>query len=59
MRDPNRIPVILEMIRVEWEKYPDLRLGQIISNVTYGMGCDLFHLEDGEFIKMFNKFNEN
>lgn len=32
MRDPARIPRILEALRVEWEKAPDLRLGQLLIN---------------------------
>lgn len=34
MRDPARIPRILEALRVEWEKSPDLRPGQLIVNAT-------------------------
>lgn len=32
MRDPNRIPRILAAIQATWEKYPNLRLGQLIAN---------------------------
>ena len=32
MRDPARIPAILEALRVEWEKMPQQRLGQLIIN---------------------------
>lgn len=32
MRDPARIPIILEQIRKIWEQYPDLRLCQLIGN---------------------------
>jgi uncharacterized protein YihD (DUF1040 family) len=46
MRDPNRIPVILEAIRTYWEKYPDLRLGQLIDNASYHSIADLFYVED-------------
>lgn len=34
MRDPNRIPQILHLLGLYWDKYPDLRLGQIICNLT-------------------------
>lgn len=34
MRDPKRIPRILETLRRYWTKYPDLRLGQIVGNFT-------------------------
>ncbi len=32
MRDPNRIPRILGLIKEIWEKCPDLRLGQLLTN---------------------------
>ena len=32
MRDPKRIPRILDQIRVIWEKNPDLRFCQLIGN---------------------------
>lgn len=34
MRDPNRIPVIIAALGELWQKNPDLRLGQIISNAS-------------------------
>lgn len=33
MRDPTRIDIILTRLSNLWHKYPDLRLGQLISNV--------------------------
>lgn len=32
MRDPNRIPQILEKVRRLWEANPDWRLGQLLIN---------------------------
>ena len=32
MRDPQRIPRILDRIGVIWKAYPDLRLCQLIGN---------------------------
>lgn len=32
MRDPARIPRMLETIRKVWETHPDLRLGQLLVN---------------------------
>lgn len=43
MRDPKRIPEVLEAVRHAWEKYPDLRLGQLLSCAATG---DPFYLED-------------
>lgn len=45
MRDPNRIPIVLEALRVAWERYPDLRLGQLLVNATPN-GQGLFYIED-------------
>jgi len=33
-RDPARIPRMLEKLALLWESEPDLRLGQIIVNLT-------------------------
>ena len=53
MRDPNRIPDVLEAIRLAWEKYPDLRLGQLIVNaVRPKEPCsEIFSIEEPELIK--------
>lgn len=32
MRDPNRIPEIIQFLAQHWLENPDLRLGQIIGN---------------------------
>lgn len=34
MRDIKRIPIILAKLQQVWEMYPDLRLGQLIDNLT-------------------------
>lgn len=45
MRDPNRIPRIVEKLRALWLAHPDLRLGQIVVNATPS-GLDTFYAED-------------
>jgi uncharacterized protein YihD (DUF1040 family) len=54
MRDPNRIPYILEMIKQYWEKHPELRLCQLLSNIAIGQKVwdqnDLYYLEDEKLI---------
>lgn len=65
MRDPNRIPQILSRLQAVWEKYPDLRLGQLIEN-TYGCvsrtgdeecctGRCTYNIEDDEFVTKIEK----
>lgn len=52
IRDPARIDYILEKLRIYWEANPDLRLGQIISNIASRKACDPFYIEDSILIHM-------
>lgn len=66
MRNPKRIPIILKEIEKYWEKYPDLRLGQIIINLNTLLSentheTDLFYLEDErlvEGLKLMDKLSK-
>ena len=50
MRDPKRIAIVLERLRVAWEKHPDVRLGQLlVSAIPYAM--ELFYIEDDNLIE--------
>lgn len=53
MRDPNRIDGILAKVKEMWEKYPDLRLGQLLSNAV-GEGW-LYYVEDDSLIDEMEK----
>lgn len=48
MRDPERIPKILNEIEKIWQQYPDLRLGQLILNLEYRL--PLYQIEDEELV---------
>jgi len=48
-RDPKRIPDILRQLKEIWEKYPDLRLSQLIGNLQTRDG-DLYNVEDQQLI---------
>ncbi len=54
MRDPDRIPVILDELKEYWIRCPDLRLGQIISNFGSfaGLGNDPFFMEDDVLLRL-------
>lgn len=52
MRDPERIPVILGRLRKVWEKNPNLRLGQLITNV-FG---DAYYIEDEKLVEALESF---
>lgn len=45
MRDPRRIPQVLEAVRAFWEQHPDLRLGQLIWTLA---NDDPYNTEDDE-----------
>lgn len=48
-RDPARIDTVLALIRQAWVQHPDLRLGQLLHNVT-SVHDDLFNYEDDRLI---------
>ncbi len=54
MRNPERIPEILDRIRKVWEQHPQLRLGQLLvaSFQRKTKQNDIFHVEDKELIEM-------
>lgn len=57
-RDPQRIEIMLMLLKELWEKNPDMRFGQLIGNIyrweTPGTGIEqtgLMNIEDDEFQK--------
>ena len=60
-RDSTRIPLVLDAIKLIWERNPDWRLGQLFVNVAklpapYG---ELFNLQDDKLIAFSKEFLEN
>ena len=57
MRDANRIEKIMSKIGMIWLENPDLRFGQLVSNLFYKMGhSDMFYVEDDELEKFLDNF---
>ena len=59
MRDPTRIPVVLDRIRDIWEQNPDLRLGQLILNACRNKTAawpDVFSVEDEALLKGLDEY---
>jgi len=57
MRDPKRIPDILNQLKAIWSSFPDLRLGQLLMNVDDDPR--LYYIEDEELIKVLrNHYSE-
>lgn len=52
MRDPKRIPIILERLKIIWEKNPDLRLGQLILNAEKSdlIFTSVYNTEDNDLL---------
>jgi len=64
MRDPARIPEILELINELWLKHPDLRFNQLIYNLQWeysqenkGVGKVIEKASDGFEKTGFDLFN--
>lgn len=57
MRNPDRIDHILVRLKQVWEKYPDLRLGQLILNVVEDP--TLYYIEDDALLDVLEKTYTN
>ena len=52
MRDPRRIKRVLALLEKEWQKVPDLRLGQLIEIIAIDLGWnDAFYMSDDDLEK--------
>ncbi len=60
MRDPERIGYILDQLKAQWERCPDLRLGQLIYNaVSPDDPCPkIFYIEDEVLLNKIVKYME-
>lgn len=47
-REPERVKRMLGLLEQLWTKYPQLRLGQLLSNVDARFDTNVFFLEDAE-----------
>lgn len=61
MRDPTRIPEMLNEIMEVWQKHPDMRLGQLLINCFphYWESSDIFYIEDDKFLKSIEEWGRN
>jgi hypothetical protein len=57
MRDPGRIPEVLAEIERVWKDYPDMRLGQLIVNVT-GIS-DPYFVENDKLLECLTNWKES
>ena len=57
VRNPERIPEVLEAVKQHWKEYPDQRLGQLICNIArkeHG-NPDPFDLEDNDLMDVLGE----
>lgn len=57
MRNPGRIKILCERLMSIWQKLPDWRLAQLMSNVLASKDC--FYMEDNEFIEYIETYIKN
>ena len=55
MRDPKRIRPFLDKLAEAWEKYPDLRFGQLVMDIVPDSDR-LWNCEEGEFLRRLDNF---
>jgi uncharacterized protein YihD (DUF1040 family) len=60
MRDKDRIDEVLEEIETYWKENPDLRLAQIVVNISQenGYGKDPFYMEDSTLLSTLFRKNK-
>lgn len=57
MRDKSRIKPFLAEVSDIWEKYPDLRFGQLVMDVM--PNCNrLWNIEEDSMLEAFHEFDE-
>lgn len=61
MRDPDRLDAFYEELkRIHKEQFPDLRFGQLFSNMSFWLQHekfrDIFYVEDNRFIDYLKEY---
>lgn len=55
MRDPNRIANTLAELERIWKLYPDMRLGQLVSNIADWADVDVWDMEEDVLVDVVNR----
>ena len=59
MRDPKRIERMLQQLESAWHAFPDMRLGQLVLNITRAENTsDLWNLEDDQIEQLLDSFTK-
>ena len=58
MRDPKRIPKVLDQLRDYWTTHPDLRFFQVVEHMKTRLGVeDAFYIEDEKVLEVLEGMN--
>ena len=56
MRNPERIDPFLAQLGEVWNKFPDMRFGQIVAYFAAQLPCDMFVAEDDQWIEAIQSY---
>lgn len=59
MRDAARIARMLALLEYLWRRYPDLRLAQLVVNLTGQRAPEVFYFEDDKLEAALNEWLNN
>ena len=59
MRNPNRMELFMDKFMELWKSQPDIRFGQLISNLMMADEDKLFGMEDDEMLKRIQESIDN
>lgn len=59
MRDPDRIPLVLRELERIWQRHPDWRLGQLLSNLAAWAEEDVWDIEEDVLVREINTHLSN
>jgi uncharacterized protein YihD (DUF1040 family) len=52
--DPDRIKPIIDLLQKQWEEHPQMRLCQLIVNITNNL--DPFYVNDDDFKRRLKEY---
>lgn len=56
-RDSKRIAELLQLLSYCWNHFPDMRFGQLLTNICYNIDhTQLYYVEDERFISLAKEF---
>ena len=59
MRDVNRIKPLIMHLKILWLQNPDMRFGQLVENISCGVGGNSYYAEDDEWFDVIQRYIEN